>query len=121
MPARDETMLSYRLDDRVALVTGASQGIGRGIAYRLAAQGATLALNYHPAEGEGAISQTLAELEGFGSRILVLPADVSQVEAARSMVDSVVDQLSQIDILVNNAGITLWRRVFDIDEESWDQ
>jgi len=110
-----------RFEDRTALVTGASKGIGRAIALRLASEGATVALNYHPLEGEDDIRVTVAALGELGQRPLVVPADVSSVEALQAMVESVLAATRAVDILVNNAGITLWKPFFDVDETLWDR
>ncbi|MGH2443025.1 MAG: SDR family NAD(P)-dependent oxidoreductase [Chloroflexota bacterium] len=110
-----------RLEQRVALVTGASTGLGRGIAVRLAAEGADLAINYYPPEGEEHIAVTRAAVEDLGRQVLVLPADISQVPELRAMVGRVIESFGHLDILVNNAGITLWHHLFELDETAWDR
>lgn len=110
-----------RFENRTALVTGASKGIGRAIARRLAAEGARVALNYYPPEGEDEIGVTLAELNAAGGQPLVLPADVASLPALRTMVETALEAFGHIDILVNNAGITLWQPFFDVDEDLWDR
>jgi 3-oxoacyl-[acyl-carrier protein] reductase len=114
-----------RFDNKTALVTGASKGIGRAIALKLASEGAQLALNYFPAEGEDEIAVTLAELDDTqaipGRDTLVVPGDVAKVEDVRAIVERVLAEFGRIDILVNNAGIALWRPMFEVDEELWDR
>lgn len=125
-----------RFENRVALVTGASKGIGRAIALKLASEGAQLAVNYFPPEGEDEITVTLAELDDTqsatqagpegtpgvpGRDVLVVPGDVAKVEDVRAIVERVLAEFGRIDILVNNAGIALWRPMFEVDEELWDR
>ena len=110
-----------RFESRTALVTGASMGIGRATAVRLAAEGARVALNWYPPEGEDEIRTTVAAVERVSGRYLLAPADVSSVAEARDMVRSVLGEMGLVDILVNNAGITLWKPVFEVEEELWDR
>ena len=114
-----------RFENKTALVTGASKGIGRAIALKLASEGVQLALNYYPPEGRDEIAVTLAELDDTQSvprrDALVVPGDVSKVEDVRAIVERVLAEFGRIDILVNNAGIALWRPMFEVDEELWDR
>lgn len=92
------------LDGKVALVTGASRGIGRAIALRLAEEGAKVAINY--AGNVKAAEEVKAAIEEKGGKALLVQADVSDSAAAEAMVASVVEAFGTVDILVNNAGIT---------------
>ena len=92
------------LDGKVALVTGASRGIGRAIALKLAAEGAKVAINY--AGSTEKAEAVKAEIEAAGGEALLCQADVSSSEAVAAMVEAVVGRFGRIDILVNNAGIT---------------
>lgn len=92
------------LDGKVALVTGASRGIGRAIALKLAAEGAKVAINY--AGSTEKAEAVKAEIEAAGGEALLCQADVSSSEAVAAMVGAVVERFGRIDILVNNAGIT---------------
>ncbi len=92
------------LNGKVALVTGASRGIGRAIATALAAEGAKVAINY--AGNEKAAQETKAAVEAAGSEALLIKADVSDAESADNMVKEAAEHFGCIDILVNNAGIT---------------
>ena len=92
------------LDGKCALVTGASRGIGRAIALKLAEEGAKVAINY--AGNVKAAEEVKAVIEEKGGTALLVQADVSDSEAAESMVASVVENFGTVDILVNNAGIT---------------
>jgi 2-dehydro-3-deoxy-D-gluconate 5-dehydrogenase len=109
---------SFRLDGRIALVTGAGRGIGEGIALGLAEAGADLAL----------VSRTQSELErvaeavrGRGRRALVVPCDMGEVAAISPAVQRIVDAFGRIDILVNCAGIQKRMTVLEATVEDWDQ
>ncbi|MDA8335733.1 MAG: 3-oxoacyl-[acyl-carrier-protein] reductase [Peptococcaceae bacterium] len=106
------------LDGKVALVTGASRGIGRTIALELAKSGAALAINY-AASREGA-ENTVAAIAAMGGRACALRADVSGFQAARELVEECVAALGGVDILVNNAGITRDNLILRMKEEDWD-
>jgi len=93
-----------RLEGKVALVTGASRGIGRAIALRLAKEGAKVAVNY--AGNEAAARETEAAIKEIGGEVLLVQADVSDSTAATDMVSVVAKNFGTIDILINNAGIT---------------
>lgn len=106
------------INDKVALVTGSGRGIGRGIATRLAEEGATVAINDIDEERA---ETTAAELREDGHDAIAAPADVTQLEDVQSAVDDLVESEGSIDILVNNAG---WDRVElfkDNDPEMWDR
>jgi 3-oxoacyl-[acyl-carrier protein] reductase len=92
------------LINQVAVVTGASRGIGREIAIQLAQQGCDLAINYRTDEA-GAL-QTAKIVESLGRSVLLVPADVADFSACTQMIDAVMDKFKRVDILVNNAGIT---------------
>jgi NAD(P)-dependent dehydrogenase (short-subunit alcohol dehydrogenase family) len=110
-----------RFDYRIALVTGSSKGIGRGIALRLAEEGARVVVNYPPAEGDTDARETVVAIERNGGEALALGADVSRVAHIESMVQAARTAYGSIDILVNNAGLTLWQPFFEVDEELWDR
>lgn len=92
------------MEGRVALVTGASRGIGRAIALKLAALGARVTVNYR--SGEAAADEVVEAITSAGGEARAFRADVSDEEAATSLVKSMVATYGQLDILVNNAGIT---------------
>jgi glucose 1-dehydrogenase len=108
-----------QLNQKVALVTGAGQGIGQAIALKLAGQGADIALNVR---ADDARAQAVrAEVEALGCRCEILVADVSSVAAVRAMLAQAVAAFSRIDILVNNAGIERRAGFLDVDEVDYDQ
>lgn len=113
-------MTNGRLEDQVALVTGASRGIGRAIAVRLAEEGARLVLLDLDAES---LDNTRVGLqEKFPSRsMLSIPCDVSDHAAVSEAVDRVVKECGKIDILVNNAGITRDSLLLRLTESDWDK
>jgi len=106
------------LEGKVALVTGASRGIGRAIALELAQAGAHVAINY--SGNEEAAQQTAEEVQKFGRKAIVLRANVGESEAVNEMVKTVIDEFGQLDILVNNAGITRDNLLMRMKEEEWD-
>jgi 3-oxoacyl-[acyl-carrier protein] reductase len=107
------------LQGKVALVTGASRGIGRAIALELARQGAKVAVNY--AGSEAKANEVVEEIKKMGQEAVAIQADVSSAEAVERMVKTVLEQFSRIDILVNNAGITRDNLLMRMKEEEWDQ
>lgn len=105
------------LKGRVALVTGASKGIGQAIAVAFAREGADVVVNYN-ATPEGA-QETAAAVEKHGRRALLLQADVSRYDAVQRMFDQAVEHLGKLDILVNNAAIAVLCHVVDLTPEEW--
>ncbi len=107
------------LEGRIALVTGASRGIGRSIALAFADEGADVAVNYrsHDKEAEDVVTRIL----DLNRRSFAVQADVSQEQAVRSMVDRVNDEFGRIDILVNNAGFVTLAPVEQMDVSTWDE
>jgi 3-oxoacyl-[acyl-carrier protein] reductase len=92
------------LQDKVALVTGASRGIGRAIALTLAAAGAKVCVNY--ANSAGAAEEVVAAIQAQGGEAFAQQADVSQETEVETLVKAVMERWSRVDVLVNNAGIT---------------
>ena len=106
------------LDGKVALVTGASRGIGRAIALKLAAEGAKVAINY--AGNTAKAEEVKAEIEKNGGEAILVQADVADSAAVEAMVDATVEAFGQIDILVNNAGITRDGLMMRMKDEDFD-
>jgi 3-oxoacyl-[acyl-carrier protein] reductase len=107
------------LSGHVALVTGASRGIGAAIAVALAEAGAAVAVNYRERAGDA--DAVVAGIKGSGGRATAVAADVSQAASVSSMVDRVTSELGTVDILVNNAGIAIVRGVDDLTESDFDR
>ncbi len=108
-----------QLSDRVALVTGASRGLGRAIAYAIAQAGADVAVNYR-AQGHAA-QETCAIIEQLGCRSIAVQADVSVAQEVDQMITTVNQKLGEVSILVNNAGISLFQSIDTIQEADWDE
>ncbi len=107
-----------RLEDKIAVVTGAARGIGRAIAQRLAAEGATVVVN-HRASAEQA-EQVVASIKDNGGEAIVMQADVSDFQQAHELMQAVQKQFGRIDILVNNAGTTRDTLLMMMKETDWD-
>ena len=97
-------MAEQTMQDRIAVVTGASRGIGRGIALELAKRGAAVVVNFQ--KNAQAAEDLAQEITAMGGRALPVQGDVSQEEAANALIKTTVDHFGRIDILVNNAGTT---------------
>ena len=108
-----------RFEGKVAIVTGASRGIGRGIALRLAQEGARVVINHRSSPEEAAETAQLIQAIGNGEA-LVIQADVSQFDEAQRLAKETVEAFGQIDILVNNAGTTRDTLIMMMKEEQWD-
>src|SRR5690606_11543071 len=90
--------------DKIAVVTGASRGIGRGVALELGRRGATVVVNYQ--KNADAADEVVAELTAAGGQAMAVQADVSQEDGANSLIKAAIHAYGKIDILVNNAGTT---------------
>jgi 3-oxoacyl-[acyl-carrier protein] reductase len=105
------------LKDRVALVTGASRGIGKATALALATEGAKVVVNY--ASSSNAAEEVVKEITEAGGEAIALQADVSQVEQVDHLIKQTLDKFGRIDILVNNAGITKDTLLLRMKPEEW--
>lgn len=105
------------LADQVAVVTGASRGIGKAAALALAGQGGKIVVNY--ARSSDAADAVVAEIEGMGGEAIALQADVSKAEQVDAMVKTTMDKFGRIDVLVNNAGITRDTLLLRMKPEDW--
>ena len=105
------------LSEQVAIVTGASRGIGRATAIALAATGVKVVVNY--AQSSGAAEEVVQEIEKNGGNAIALKADVSKTEEVDSLIDQTLKTFGRIDILVNNAGITRDTLLLRMKLEDW--
>ena len=112
---------SFGLTDKIAIVTGASQGIGRAIALGLAGAGAHLVIGKHPQGRQEEIERVIAQIEALGRKAIVVPTDVASVAQVRTMVETALKELGRVDILVNNAGWTGTTPALDVTEEEYDR
>lgn len=107
------------LEGKIALVTGASRGIGKAIALELARLGADVVVNY--AGSEQRAKETADEITAMGRRSFIVQCDISDSEAVGAMVKETIDQFGRLDILVNNAGITRDNLMMRMKEQEWDE
>ncbi|HAF0292647.1 TPA: SDR family NAD(P)-dependent oxidoreductase, partial [Salmonella enterica subsp. enterica serovar Typhimurium var. 5-] len=107
-----------KLEGKVALVTGASRGIGREIALELAREGASVAVNY--AGSEAKALDLVDEIKAMGTNAIAIQADVSNSDSVTEMVKQTIEQFGKLDILVNNAGITKDNLLMRMKESEWD-
>ncbi len=107
------------LRGKVAIVTGASRGIGAAIARRLAAEGASVAVNYYPGFAEDAAA-VVAAVESAGGRAFAVEGDVTDGDSCSAMVESTIAELGTVDVLVNNAGITRDGLLVRMSDADWN-
>ncbi len=111
-------MASQENKPRIALVTGASRGLGKAIALKLSEGGARIAVNYMNREAD---AQAVAdEITSKGAEAMIVKADISNSEQVKNMVKQVTDRWEKIDILVNNAGITKDSLILRMPDDTWD-
>ncbi|MBM4763964.1 3-oxoacyl-[acyl-carrier-protein] reductase [Bacillus sp. B15-48] len=107
-----------KLEGKIALVTGASRGIGKEIALELAREGANIVVNY--AGSEAKALEVAEEIKAMGREAIVIQADVSNTESVELMVKQTIESFGRLDILVNNAGITKDNLIMRMKESDWD-
>jgi 2-deoxy-D-gluconate 3-dehydrogenase len=112
---------SFGLKDKIAIVTGASQGIGRAIAVGLAQAGAHLVLAKHPSGRHDEINAVKAEIEALGRRAIIVLTDVADVAQVSAMVERAKAEFGRVDILVNNAGWTGNALALEVTEDEYDR
>ena len=116
MPSNPDNM-DLGLTDKVAIVTGASRGIGKGIALRLADEGCRVATC---ARGEEALLVAAAEIEARGVDVLALPLDLTEAGAAQRLVEATVERFGRLDVLVNNIGGNRRKPFAETTDDDWD-
>jgi len=104
--------------DKIAIVTGASKGIGRAIAIAFAKEGANVVVNYFKSEDDA--NDVVKEINALGRAAVPVRADVSKIDEVKAMVKRTIDQFGRIDMLVNNAGVSTMGPLVDLTERDWD-
>jgi 3-oxoacyl-[acyl-carrier protein] reductase len=115
--AEERAGMAHSLESRIALVTGASQGIGRACALELAAAGATVAL---AARNQSKLAEAVAEIEAAGGKAAAFALDIASEESIKTTAKAVLERFGKVEILVNNAGITRDGLMLRMKRADWD-
>lgn len=111
--------MGKRLEGRFALVTGASKGVGKGIALELGKEGCAVAVNYNV--DEAGARATAAELRALGVESFIVQGNVGVSAQVQAMFDETLSRFPRLDTLVNNAGVQTWKPLLELTEEEWDR
>ncbi|OAA70561.1 NAD(P)-binding domain protein [Cordyceps fumosorosea ARSEF 2679] len=111
--------LAYTLQGKVALITGAGRGIGRGIALELGQRGASVVVNY--GSSEKAAAEVVAEIEKAGSRAVAIKADVSKVSEVTRLFNEALQHFGRLDVVVSNSGTEVFKPEDQVTEEDYDR
>jgi glucose 1-dehydrogenase len=111
--------VAMRLEEKVAIVTGSSQGIGQAIAIRFAQEGADVVINYN--RNPGGAQDALGQVEAAGRRGLIVQANLSSTADVRRLVSTAAEHFGRVDILVNNAGVETHAPFWEVTEEDYDR
>lgn len=114
-------MNSNNLKDKIALVTGSSQGIGRGIALELGKRGAAVIVNYRDADNLEKAKNVVGEIKDSGGIAVAMECDVTDSRAVAALFKNIKDKFGRLDILANNAGTSQPKDIFEITDEDWDR
>lgn len=109
-----------KLKDKIAIVTGAGQGIGKGIALRLAREGAHVVVNHPSASTAANAEAVVAAIHEIGQQAIAVQADVSKAAQVQAMVERTVNTFGRLDIQVNNAGVDIHVPMLEMTEDQWD-
>ena len=116
----ETTPISFRIDGKVALVTGSGSGLGKDISLALAHAGADLVVTELPSRMPTA-KETAARIHALGRRVFPVSLDVTSLKSIERMVNKSLEHFGRIDILVNNAGVNVSRSALEVTEEEWDR
>lgn len=111
--------MQKELHGKTALVTGASKGVGKGIALQLGRHGASVVVNYN--SDKAGAEETAAEVRHMGAPALVVQGNVSDSAQVEAMFATVQQEFGHLDILVNNAGVQTWKALLELSEQEWDR
>ena len=114
-------MNSNNLKDKIALVTGSSQGIGRGIALELGRRGAVVIVNYRDTDNLEKAKSVVGEIKDAGGIAVSMECDVTDSRAVAALFKNIKDKFGRLDILANNAGTSQPKDIFEITDEDWDR
>jgi 3-oxoacyl-[acyl-carrier protein] reductase len=108
-----------KLQNKAAIITGSSRGIGASIAKTLSRAGAGVVVNY--AGNQAAADQVVAEIQSAGGEAIAVKADVGRADEVKALFDAAIARFGKVDLLVNNAGIALYKRIQDTTDEDFDR